>query len=380
MFDEFWARGWRPTAFREFVLKIHQRCNLACDYCYVYHLADQSWRTRPHQMPSRVWRQAVARIAEHVSAHGLDPVHVVLHGGEPLLAGVDTIREIVEDLRATVPCGVRVSLQTNGVLLTEPTLAVLHDLGVRVAVSVDGDERTHDLHRQGPDGRGSHAAAVRALALLRDDRYRTAYAGLLCTVDVRSDPVAAYEALIAYEPPVIDFLLPHANWASPPGAPHADWLIAAFDRWYDAPRRETVVRLFESVVLLQLGGQGRSEQVGLGPAALVVVESDGAVEQVDALKSAYEGAAATGLHVETDPFDAALRHPGVVARQIGTAALSPDCQRCRLVRVCGGGHYAHRYRPGAGFRNPSVYCADLIRFIDHVGARVRKDVERVTRG
>lgn len=31
-------------AFMEFVVKIHSRCNPACDYCYVYDMADQSWR------------------------------------------------------------------------------------------------------------------------------------------------------------------------------------------------------------------------------------------------------------------------------------------------------------------------------------------------
>ena len=39
--------GWRPLPFREFVLKIHSRCDLACDYCYMYTMADQSWRDRP---------------------------------------------------------------------------------------------------------------------------------------------------------------------------------------------------------------------------------------------------------------------------------------------------------------------------------------------
>src|ERR1700683_5624618 len=33
--------------FRQFVLKICSRCDLACDHCYVYEYADQSWRGRP---------------------------------------------------------------------------------------------------------------------------------------------------------------------------------------------------------------------------------------------------------------------------------------------------------------------------------------------
>jgi hypothetical protein len=37
-----------------------------------------------------------------------------------------------------------------------------------------------------------------------------------------------------------------------------------------------------------------------------------------------------------------------------------------VVTSCGGGLYAHRYKTGSGFDNPSVYCADLLKIITHV--------------
>jgi HEXXH motif-containing protein len=42
--------------------------------------------------------------------------------------------------------------------------------------------------------------------------------------------------------------------------------------------------------------------------------------------------------------------------------------------VCGGGSYAHRYRPGHGYRNPSVYCRELERLIRHIGGAVHRDL------
>jgi uncharacterized protein len=134
------------------------------------------------------------------------------------------------------------------------------------------------------------------------------------------------------------------------------------------------VRILEEIVNLVLGGSSRSDQVGLSPAAVAVIESDGAIEQVDSLKSAYPGASATGLNVFADTFDAALAHPGIVARQLGPAALCKTCQACPVQRECGAGHYAHRYRAGSGFLNPSVYCADLMRLIGHVRHTVHADV------
>jgi uncharacterized protein len=376
------AQGWRPTPFRDFVLKVHQRCNLACDYCYVYTMADQTWRHRPVVMTEEVWRAGAWRIGEHARRHDLAEVRVILHGGEPLLAGGELLSSIAGAVRSALPAATRleIGLQTNGLLLDEPTLRRLRDESILIGVSLDGTRADNDRHRRHANGRGSYDSVHRALTLLADPRYRPAYAGLLCTVDPRTDPVGCYHGLLGYQPPTIDFLLPHANWASPPrarsdgGTPYADWLVAVFDRWYSAARQETRVRLFEDIINLTLGGKGRSEQVGLSPVAVVVVETDGAVEQVDSLKSTYSGACATGLNVLTDPVDAALTHPGVVARQIGAAALCDTCRDCSVHRICGAGHYAHRFRPVEGFRNPSVYCADLRRLIEHIKGRIGADL------
>ncbi|WP_229074168.1 FxsB family cyclophane-forming radical SAM/SPASM peptide maturase [Actinoplanes sp. DH11] len=370
------AGGWRPQPFREFVLKVHQRCNLACTYCYVYESPDRSWRERPRLMSDEVWRAAGERIGEHAARHGLAGVRVVLHGGEPLLAGPARLRRQVTAMRATTGCELRVSMQTNGVGLDERALAELAAADIRVGVSVDGTAQDHDRHRVLRDGRGSHAAVTGALRLLASEPFRHLYGGLLCTVDPASDPVRTYRALLSHEPPAIDLLLPHANWASPPSGDVAAWLIAVFDEWYAAPSRPTRIRLFEDVMNLLLGGSSGSEQVGLSPVAIAVVESDGDIEQVDALKSAYAGACATGRNVRTDAFDTVLTHPGVAARQIGVAALADGCLTCPVHRVCGGGHYAHRYRPGDGFRNPTVYCADMSRLIGHVRERLRADLTR----
>ena len=377
------ARGWEPTPFREFVLKVHSRCNLACDYCYVYEMDDETWRAQPLTMAPATIAATAWRIAEHARTHHLANVRVVLHGGEPLLAGRRRVAEVVSVLRDMVrPATVDVSVQTNGVLLTEEMLDMLLHLDVRVGVSVDGTAIDHDRHRRHASGRGSHGEVAAALDRLRSPRYRHLYAGLLCTIDVGNDPLATYAALVAEAPPRIDFLLPHGNWTSPPpgrdprsaATPYADWLTAIFDHWYATSGGGVGVRLFEEVITLVLGGHSRSEAVGLSPAAMIVVDTNGAIEQVDALRSVHHGAAATELTVFADSFDTALAHPAVIARQIGVDALSETCRRCDVHHVCGAGFYPHRYAQGDGYRNPSVYCPDLLRLVRHIGERVRRDL------
>ncbi|WP_068923386.1 FxsB family cyclophane-forming radical SAM/SPASM peptide maturase [Planobispora rosea] len=367
--------GWRPTPFRQFILKIHSRCDLACTYCYMYEMADSSWRTRPKQMAPETASATVTRIAEHVHSHSIDAIEVILHGGEPLLAGREAIRDIVTRVRSAVGgTRVKVSLQTNATLLDLPYLRLFDELDVHVGVSLDGDAAMHDRSRRRANGQGSHSAVMTALGLLTSPAYRHLFGGLLCTIDLRNDPLGAYEALLAFDPPAIDFLLPHGNWSAPPpgrdpesgATPYADWLIPIFDRWYDAAHRPTRIRFFSEIIRLLLGGSSATEQVGLSPAAMVVVETDGSIEQSDFLKSAYQGAAETGLHVTRSSFDDVLRHPAIVARQIGERALSATCRRCPIAKVCGGGLYAHRYREGHGFANPSVYCPDLFTLVTHI--------------
>ncbi|MDH2427494.1 FxsB family cyclophane-forming radical SAM/SPASM peptide maturase [Sphaerisporangium sp. TRM90804] len=378
------SSGWRPAPFREYVLKINSRCDLACDYCYVYTMADQSWRGQPTRMSAETVGHVVRRIAEHASAHRLDSVHLILHGGEPLLAGRELLSLIAGRARSALRgiTAVRISLQTNGVSLDAGNLRLLDELDIQVAVSLDGDVTAHDRHRRRPNGQGSHASVTAALRRLSSAPYRRLFRGLLCTVDLANDPVDAYQALLKFDPPAIDFLLPHGNWTEPPpgmvpgsgATPYADWLVRAFDRWYDTPVREVRVRLFEEVIHLLLDGTSPMEGLGLEPVAILVVETDGGVQQSDFLKSAYAGAAHTGLHVASDSFDEALVRPAFAARQIGAAALAATCRSCDIHRVCGAGLYAHRYRAGHGFANPSVYCADLYRFITHVRGRLAADI------
>ncbi|GAA0996221.1 FxsB family radical SAM/SPASM domain protein [Acrocarpospora macrocephala] len=384
---ELLASGWRPSAFRQFILKVHSRCDLACPNCYVYEMADQGWRNQPRQMSPAIVAHTADRIAEHARTHRLSDVDVILHGGEPLLAGAESLEFIVRTIRsacAEVGTRVRVSMQTNAVRLDETFLRIFSDLGIRVGVSLDGYAEAHDRTRVFAGGRGSHERVARALRLL-DGPFHQIFAGILCTIDLRNDPVRTYRALLEFDPPSVDFLLPHGNWSAPPpqrdpdsaATPYADWLIRVFDEWRDAPRFRTEIRLFHEITRLLSGGASRSESVGLSPALMVVVETGGAIEQSDILKSAYQGASATGLHVLTDAFDEALRHPAVIARQIGERALAPECHACELLRVCGGGLYAHRFRPSTGFRSPSVYCPDLYRLISYISDRHARDTVRL---
>jgi uncharacterized protein len=378
---------WEAAPFRCFVLKIHSRCNLRCDYCYIYEMADEAWRSRSHVMTSATIEATAFRIAEHAEAHGIADLEIVLHGGEPLLAGLGPLAHAVAVIRAVLGKGKRahIGVQTNGIRLNEEFLELFERLDVKVGLSIDGDREMHDRHRRTVDGSGSYPAVAAAAARLMS--HPRIFSGFLSVIDPRHDPVRAYEELLRFSPPTIDFLLPHGNWSVPPpgrltgalATPYGDWLIAVFDRWYGATQKETSVRLFEEIIALLLGGSSRIEGIGLSPVTVAVVESDGDIERSDMLKSAYPAAGATGCNVHRDSFDAVLHAPGMAPLQLGLLALCEKCRQCPIVRICGGGLYAHRYHSTSGFANPSVYCPDLYRLISHIHRRLVSDLEPLNR-
>src|SRR3546814_9562169 len=116
-----------PARITSFLVKIASRCNLDCDYCYVYHHADQAWRSMPRLLSHEAQEAFADRLAEYAAEVGLKRAAVIFHGGEPLLAGAGTIVDFTRRLRQRVGSGVdlEVGLKPNGLLLTDQVLAEL---------------------------------------------------------------------------------------------------------------------------------------------------------------------------------------------------------------------------------------------------------------
>jgi uncharacterized protein len=370
------ADGLRPM--RQFICKVASRCNLDCDYCYVYHHADQTWRDRPKRMALSTAAQVAYRINQHAIKHGIESVDVVLHGGEPLLVGLDYLGEWCDTITSRAP-DTRISfgMQTNGVLFDEHTLEFCLKWNIQVGLSMDGPKSAQDRHRFDFQKRSSFDAVERALALLTTDEGRRLWTGFLAVIDLANDPLEVYSYFKGFEPPSIEFLLPLGHYDLRPrgkicldDTPYADWLLAIFNVWYTEFPQTTKIRRFQDIITLMAGALSSTEEWGIGSIDFAVIEADGAIEGVDSLKTTYPGANHLGLNVFANPIDDMFAAPLVVERQKRLDHLCTTCQECPLVKVCGGGYYPHRYSRTSGFQNPSIYCADIMKLISTVHAAV----------
>lgn len=371
---------WSPM--RQFVCKLASRCNLDCDYCYIYHHIDQSWREQPRRMSMETAAQLGRRINEHAVKHSLQGVDITLHGGEPLLAGIGYVEQWLKTVSEHC-CQTRIQfqLQTNGTLFDEKVLDLCLKWNVRVGLSMDGPRGTNDRHRVGFNGESSFDSTERAAKLLSSPKGREIWSGFLAVIDLESDPLEVYHYFKSFSPRSIEFLLPLCNYeARPPGksqdqpenTKYADWLLRIFNEWFYERPQTISIRRFRDIIALLGNAKSASEEWGLHPIDFAVVESNGNIEAVDTLKTTYAGACYLGLNVFNNSFDDVLTSPMVLERQQRWARLCDTCRACSLVEVCGGGYFPHRYSASNGFKNPSVYCADLKKMIPEIRSAVIK--------
>ncbi|MDL2403037.1 cyclophane-forming radical SAM/SPASM peptide maturase YhhB [Rhizobium mayense] len=363
-----------------FLVKIASRCNLDCDYCYVYHHADQSWRSMPNTMSPDIKQAFAERLAEYVKGEGLRRAVVIFHGGEPLLAGVGSITDFAEQLRHAVGPDVKLdfAMQTNGLLVTDTVLTALEAADISVSLSLDGSKVDNDRHRTTRKGRSSFDKVMEAYCCL--ETHPKIFAGVIAVIDARSDP----EDLLAFfndiNPPKLDFLLPDAHHVRPPPGREAepdiykDWLIRAFDCWFDR-YPHIPLRTFEALLDVVAGLPSATDAFGFGDVNLLSIETDGGYHDLDVLKIVGDRISDLQGSVRDMAISAAAASPVIERHRalLSKDGLSENCLSCQVVDICGGGSVPHRFSAD-GFNNPSIYCGELFALISHVKARLVQDL------
>lgn len=135
------------------LLFLSDRCNMACDYCFL------ALNGKPGTVLSEP--DGVRAVERHLERFG-KKARFTLLGGEPLLHP-----ELALALaRRARSAGAKVTLVTNGTRAEPERMKELQGLGVETAVSLDGKGESHDKHRRMLGGRASHADIMKALGRL----------------------------------------------------------------------------------------------------------------------------------------------------------------------------------------------------------------------
>jgi uncharacterized protein len=372
----------RPGLISSIILKVAAPCNLKCTYCYVYNHEDRSYRSRPRYIGDDVFDATLAAISRYCERRGQHSMRVTFHGGEPTLIGPARFGELAT--RAAAVLGRRLaslSIQTNGTLIDDAWVEVLQRHNTHVGVSLDGPPGIHDAARVTHAGRGSYRAAIAGLKQLQ-------VAGLdpvvLCVINPGVSGRRVYRHFRKLGVRHMDFLLPDVSHDSKARfygefgpTPVADYLIPIFDAWIEEDDPAIFIRVFWGLLRQLFGGHEETDAFGNPRMSYLVVETDGSIEALDALRVCESGLGKSGLNVLRSDFDDLRLGLPLVHQAVHEGfPLASQCRSCPERKVCGGGYLPHRYARANGFDNPSVWCADILKLLGHLRAYLAAQPER----
>ena len=355
------------------VLKCVAPCNLACTYCYEYSAGDETWRLKPKFLAPRTARMVGLRIRELSVYRGLQSFNVVLHGGEPLLLGIERLGTILHELRRAAG-GVRlnISLQTNATLISREFCELFVREGIAIGVSVDGGEK-HSGARIDHNGHSSWTRTMGGVNLLKRCAPER-FAGVLCVVNSSYDPCEVIDELMALGAPTIDLLQPFLSHDAASTARFetarrfGEWMIKALQHWIRVGNSNSSrIRVFDDALRAVCTGRPRTDWFGPRKVSYTVVDTGGAYDLLDQLKAVGAESHSIrdlGSTVQNCSLSEVESLSQDLLRRSNGDILPEGCCDCRWSAVCAAGHLPSRYSRERMFNNPSTYCEGIMAILD----------------
>ncbi|WP_432144270.1 radical SAM protein [Streptomyces sp. bgisy084] len=368
------------------ILKLRgETCDIDCLYCYE--------KRKEAPGGARIDAGQVRRLAELFQGR---PLAVELHGGEPLTAGRDHVAEVLREL-AGQPRVVRVSMQTNGVLLDEQWLDLFDALypGLEIGISLDGDA-AGNAWRVGYDGQPVYPRVAAALRLLADRGRKTGVIAavtpaVLGRAEAVLDHVASFEAVNAVSfVPCFDtsvqrptatpgLRIPESRqlqraavrghggpaWAISP-AEYAEFVLAATIRWIGAGyfARLKLEPAVSTIRRLRGLDTGFCHFSNLKCDHVFTFYPDGRLGSCDELPWPQAQIGRLDQVPDQDAVIVGQRRLPLLNEGKG---LMERCTTCAYRSACGGGCVATRWRHDqAG--DQDAYCDYRMRMIDGIAA------------
>lgn len=132
------------------LIKVTDSCNFNCQFCYYAQKQFNDGMSKKI-MPIELLKKIIKEICELNIKNNNNICHVIFHGGEPMLAGLNYFQEIMDyekELASIYPqVAFKNSIQTNGYLVNEEWANFFqkYDFGVSVSIDGDGDLNFHKL-------------------------------------------------------------------------------------------------------------------------------------------------------------------------------------------------------------------------------------------
>lgn len=368
----------KPTSL-QVILKVSERCNLSCTYCYYFFAGDESYSKRPPVIKE----DTVVNIARFLEKGAADleigEISIAFHGGEPLLVKPQRLRDYCEIfLREIKSASLQFVIQTNAVLVNDEWIEIFKQYKIQVGISLDGNELENDKFRISNNGEGTYKKVVAGLKKTQEafvGDYLGLRGGTISVVNPYYDYKKIFKHIhVELGVDELSFLLPDCQHDSglPHGSTAVDYgkiLCDIFDAWIETGCRARV-RQFSDLLrnLQQISSSSlKAMPVDGKLTQIIVIQSDGDISIDDTYMVALEWRSSYETpNVKTEEMKVYLNRPVIKEIDNLNMTLPSECKSCCWINLCKGGDLENRYSKKNGFDNPSIFCAGLKQYYGHV--------------
>jgi uncharacterized protein len=225
-----------PVTKLELILT--EGCNLGCSYCF------EAEMLGPRRMPLETAKAGVDLLFDY--SLNAPEVSITHFGGEPTLnfAAIQVATEYAEERAKAAGKTVDFNMTSNGVRINSEMVNYFAEHEIKVLLSVDGLQATHDRHRRDKRGQGTFSRVMAALDLLKRAQ---PWIGVKMTVMPDNAATLFDDVVGLYELGANQFLIGYAtgvDWPQDAMQVYATE-FAKVHQWYEARKARGDVRIAE---------------------------------------------------------------------------------------------------------------------------------------
>ncbi len=350
-------------------------CNLNCSYCF-YHDEAKHRSTKSFGFMNA---DTIETIIERFLSYAEKSCTFGFQGGEPMLAGLDFFKRVVEREKRynTNHLEVHNAIQTNGTLIDDAWAAFFTEHNFLVGVSLDGYESLHNLYRRDAQGNGTFSRVMQGIEALK--RNKTEFNILTVVTAQTAKHIKEAYAFFMREGlnyqqyiPCIEPLGGSEGTQKHTLTPklYARFIKDLFDVWYNdrVAGRFVYNRYFENLAALLLGYRPESCDMNGACSIQYAIEANGSVFPCDFYM--LDGYCIGNCSIDSlELIDENRRQLGFVEASL---QLPQQCRTCGWFRFCRGG--CQRNRNPAGMLNAGLnhFCESYREAFPYILPRLKE--------
>lgn len=347
-------------------------CNIQCKYCFYRDVSALRECANLGLMNLETLEQLIKNALSASEGYCC----FAFQGGEPMLAGLDFYRRLIELERQYNTRGIIVenTIQTNGILMDDEWAEFFAENHFLVGLSLDGPRKINDAYRVLPSGEGSFENIMRAVSCLKEHRADFNILSVISSY-AAEHPEQIYRffrkqsfRFLQFIPCLDEHPLKKSEFSLRPGQ-YGRFLTKMFDLWSKdfIAGQDVEIRFFTNLIQMAAGYPPEACGMCGHCTPYPVVEGDGSVYPCD-----FYVTDEWKLGDVSIPLTALLSSEKAAKFAAPSNITSDKCRSCEHLPLCGGGCRRWREPIVSGVPSVSSLCEDYKAFFDRCKPKIIK--------